>query len=140
MYKFTDLGITSDAQLRQIAKDIGLPPIKYIGFAEDMQHLPEGLSIINLGGAQGGTHWTFLYVDKKSVVYFDSYGVGPEDNIISLAGNRSISYNTKQIQRYEEEHCGVWALLAGKAIMDAKKLGISGKQAIDDFVSRYNSV
>lgn len=140
MYNFSELGITSDVQLRQIAKDIGLPVLKYIGFAEDMQYLPEGFSIINLGGVQGGTHWTLLYADAERVVYFDSYGVGPEDNIIRLAGNRSISYNTKQIQRYEEAHCGVWVILALQAIMDAKKRGISGKQAIDDFVSRYNSV
>jgi len=46
MKSFKELGITSDTQLREIAKKMGLPPIQYIGFAEDMPELRKGLSII----------------------------------------------------------------------------------------------
>lgn len=151
--EFSKLGITSDDQLRILASKMGLPKIQYIGFAEDLRLLPEGLSIINLGGNQGGTHWTMLWVqgpddpralsvsnEPRQIVYFDSYGVGPEDQIILLANGRGVSFNKKQVQRYEEEHCGIWALLAAKAIIEAKKNNINAKQAIDTFVSGFSSV
>lgn len=134
------LGITSDLQLEQFAKQMGLPKIQYTGFAEDMRSLPMGLSIINIGGHQGGTHWTMLWVEVDRIIYFDSYGVGPEDNIIKLAGDRHVIYNTKQLQRYEEEYCGIWALLAAKAINDAKKKGIDTATAIDHFADDFRAV
>lgn len=131
--KFSGLGITSDSQLRILAKSMGLPPIKYIGFAEDMKTLPNGLSIINIGGETvGGTHWTMLWVEPQRIIYSDSYGVGPEDNIILLANGRDIIYNIKQVQRYDEAHCGVWALLSAKAIFE--------KKGLDQFMDQYKSV
>lgn len=135
---FYGLGITSDGQLREIANKMDLPAISYIGFAEDLGNLHDGLSIINLGDSyRSGTHWVALWVEPKRLTYFDSYGVGPEDEIIQLAGDRKIHYNTKQVQRYEEEHCGVWALLAAKAIIDSKK---DSSEAIDDFVASFEAV
>lgn len=135
---FKGLGITSDGQLREIANKMDLPAISYIGFAEDLGNLHDGLSIINLGDSyRSGTHWVALWVEPKRLTYFDSYGVGPEDEIIQLAGDRKIHYNTKQVQRYEEAHCGVWALLAAKAIIDSKK---DSSEAIDDFVASFEAV
>jgi hypothetical protein len=140
-FKWSDLGITSDFQLDEISKKMGLPKIQYIGFAEDLRKLPKGLSIINLGGSnRGGTHWTMLWVEFDRIIYFDSYGVGPEDRIIKLGGERQVIFNTKQVQRYEEEHCGVWVLLAAKAISDAKKNNKDTVEALDKFVDRYKAV
>lgn len=134
--RWDDLGITSDGQLRQIAAKMGLPEIQYIGFAEDMQTLPKGLSIINLGDRRiSGTHWTMLWVEDDYLIYFDSYGVGPEDNIIALAGNRRISHNTKQVQRYEEEHCGIWVLCAAKAIAKKKHKATALNQFLNEFAA-----
>lgn len=139
-FKWDTLGITSDQQLRQIAEWMGLPSISYIGFAEDLRKLPEGLSIINLGGHQGGTHWTMLWAEPKMVIYCDSYGVGPEDNIIKLARGRPIIFNTKQVQRYDEAHCGIWVLLSALAIQDGKKRGIEPKKALDSFIGGFLAV
>lgn len=135
---FQGLGITSDGQLREIAEKIDIPGPNFIGFAEDLRELPGGISILNLGDHfRSGTHWVLLYTTPNQITYFDSYGVGPEDEIIQLAGDRKIHYNTKQVQRYEEEHCGVWALLAAKAIIDSKK---DSSEAIDDFVASFEAV
>jgi hypothetical protein len=117
---------------------MGLQKINYIGFSENLQELPkDGLSIINLGdNQQGGSHWTMLWVEPKYVIYFDSYGVGPEDNIIRLAGRRTISYNMKQIQGYTESFCGIWALCAAAFIAKKKDKA----KALDEFVDQYNAV
>lgn len=135
--RFEELGIISDDQLRNYAEQMGLR-INYIGFAENLRTLPEnGLSIIKLGSNhQGGTHWTMLWVEPEYVVYFDSYGVGPEDNIIRLAGRRTISYNTKQIQGYTESFCGIWALCAAAFIAKKKHKAT----ALNEFVDQYNAV
>lgn len=135
---FKGLGITSDEQLREIANKMDLPAISYIGFAEDLGTLHEGLTIINLGDSyRSGTHWVALWVEPKRLTYFDSYGVGPEDEIIQLAGDRKIHYNTKQVQRYDEAYCGVWALLAARAIANSKK---DPPKAIDEFAASFQSV
>lgn len=138
---FSELGITSDEQLRDIAKQIGLPKINYIGFAENLRKLPkDGLSIINLGDdQQGGTHWTMLWVEPEYVIYFDSYGVGPEDNIIRLAGRRTISYNTKQIQGYTESFCGIWALCAAAFIAKKKHKATALNEFVDQFQNMLGS-
>jgi hypothetical protein len=135
---FNEFGITTDSQLRKIAEQMGFSKINYIGFAENLRELPKnGLSIINLGdNRQGGSHWTMLWIEPKYVIYFDSYGVGPEDNIIHLAGNRTISYNTKQVQGYTESFCGIWALCAA-AFISKKK---DKSRALDEFVDQYNIV
>ena len=136
--EFADLGITSDVQLREIAKRLGLPKINYIGFAEDLRTLPkDGLSIINLGDQKiGGTHWTMLWVESDRIIYFDSYGVGPEDQIIKLAEERDVIFNTKQVQGYSEEHCGIWALMCAKFISDKKNRA----QALNDFTAQFKAV
>lgn len=137
MKSITGLGITSDSQLIQIAKDINLPPIKFIGFAEELTKLPLGLSIINLGDNHiGGTHWTMLWVDPNEIIYSDSYGVGPEDEIIKLAENRPIFWNTKQVQGYSESYCGVWALCFAKAIYNKK----NKQQALNDYIDQFRDL
>lgn len=134
---FNDLGITSDQQLVDLAKKMGLK-VNYIGFAEDMKKLPkDGLSIINLGDDNmGGSHWTMLWVEPDKITYFDSYGVGPENNIIKLAGDRQVIFNKKQVQRYEEEHCGVWVLCAAAAIANKK----NKPQALEEYIDQFKQV
>lgn len=133
-----DLGITSDVQLRDFASRMGMS-LNFIGFAEELKSLPEGINIINLGDEIiGGTHWTLLLVGSRSkqVVYFDSYGVGPEDRIIQLTPKGwTIYYSKKQIQGYSEQHCGIWALMGAKHIWGKKNM----PQALEDFLSDYKT-
>lgn len=135
------LGITSDATLRQLAAQMRLPKIKYIGFIEDLNAIPDGVSIINLGDNQlSGTHWVLLWSDPKQIIYSDSYGVGPEDRVIELAGDKPIYYNTRQVQGFKDSFCGIWVLLTAKAIVDAKKNGIDAHKALDTFMNSFEAV
>lgn len=133
-------GLTTDDQLRELARDMGFS-LNYVGFAETLpKHLPIGFNIINLGGPETndqGTHWTMWYVDpsKQFSVYFDSYGVSPEDPIVSMSP-RPLIINKKQVQKYNEEYCGIWALMCASFINKAK----NKKRAVHDFVDRYNAV
>lgn len=142
--QFSQLGITSDSQLLSLAKKAGMQ-IRYIGFAEDMRSLEQGISIINLGDQhRGGSHWTLLlYPPQGNLIYFDSYGVGPEDSIVKLAkeAGKHITYSTKQLQGYNESHCGIWVLMAAKDIWDSiKKEPASGGSALSSFVDKYTAV
>lgn len=128
--EFRDLGITTDETLRELSKKLNIK-VKYIGFAEDLlkehKELPHGFSIFNLGDEKiGGTHWTCCYKGFTNIVkgekfpkngtyimYFDSYGIGPEDAIVKDAANNNgnLIYNTKQLQKSDGVYCGVWCLL-----------------------------
>lgn len=135
------LGLTSDSQLLELAKKMGLPKINYIGFAENIRRLYNGLSIINLGDDSiGGTHWTLLWVDNDNIVYFDSYGVPPEDPIIQHSDKRNIFYNEKQVQGYSEEYCGVWVLMAAKAIYDGYKKNNDPVSGLVKFIDKFSAV
>ena len=130
------LGITSDKQLLDLAEKNGLP-INYIGFAEDLDTLPIGFSIINLGDDNlGGTHWTMLYSDQNQVIYSDSYGVGPEDIILQLARGRDVYWNTKQVQGYHEAYCGVWVLCTALALKGQK----NKTEALNKYLSQFETV
>ncbi len=126
--EFNDLGIMSDIDLREWAKRLGFD-INKITFAEDLDMdngLPYGVNIINLGDNYiQGTHWCLWYVprDDNKTYYFDSFGGPPEDNIVKLSfkHRREVITSRRQIQQLSESHCGVWALLMGKVMNDAKK-------------------
>lgn len=132
------LGLTTDDQLREIGRTLGID-FNYIGFAEELPSKPPlGFNIINLGDEyMGGSHWTTWYIDpqKKFSIYFDSYAGPPEDKVVQLSP-KPLFINNKQVQRYNEEYCGVWALMASSAINRAK----DKKNAIQAFVDRFHSV
>jgi hypothetical protein len=138
--EFDDLGIMSDQDLRHMAKRLGFA-INKITFAEDLDpdgELPYGVNVINLGDNDiGGTHWTLWYVprDDNKTYYFDSFGGPPEDNIVnfSFKHNREVVISSKQIQQFNESHCGVWSLLMGKVLNSAKKE--DRKNVFTDFVN-----
>lgn len=140
MRSIKGLGMTTDSQLLELANRMGLPQINYIGFAEDLRRINNGLTIINLGDDFiGGTHWTIFWADNDNLVYFDSYGAPPEDNILRYAGNRTVSYNEKQVQGYHEEFCGVWVLLAGLAMYEGYKKNKDPAGALKAFIDSYHS-
>jgi len=90
--------------------------------------------------ARGGSHWTLLFVDDTAAYYFDSYGVGPEDNLIKLAHEKgfTIWVNSAQVQGYYEEYCGIWALLAAVALNNAEPK--KRVDALTEFVSQFKTV
>ena len=68
-----------------------------------------------------GTHWVALYVDNKTIIYFDSFGVehipkeiikfiGNEQSSSAKARNKNIITNIYRIQAYNSIMCGYFCI------------------------------
>ena len=58
-----------------------------------------------------GTHWIALYVNTKTVTYFDSFGVGHiPKGIKKLIDNKNIITNIFRIQAYNSVKCGYFCI------------------------------
>ena len=57
------------------------------------------------------THWVALYVNNKTVTYFDSFGVEhfPKE-IMKFIGNKNIIINIFRIQAYDSIMCGYFCI------------------------------
>ena len=72
------------------------------------ERIKDGAYIINLDEYSDiGTHWVALYVNNKTVTYFDSFGVEhiPKE-IKKFIGNKNIIANIFRIQAYDSIMCG----------------------------------
>ena len=54
-----------------------------------------------------GTHWVALYVNNKTIIYFDSFGVEhiPKEIIKFIGNNKKIITNIYRIQAYDSIMC-----------------------------------
>ena len=65
--------------------------------------IKDGAYVVNLDEYSDiGTHWTALYVNYKTVTYFDSFGIEniPKE-VKKIIGNRNIISNIYRIQNYD---------------------------------------
>ena len=70
--------------------------------------IKDGAYVINLDEYFDiGTHWIALYVNNKTVTYFDSFGVEhiPKE-IKKIINNRNIIANIFRLQAYDSVMCG----------------------------------
>ena len=58
-----------------------------------------------------GTHWIALYVNNKTVTYFDCFGIEhiPKE-VEKVIGNRNIVTNIYRIQNYDSIMCGYFCI------------------------------
>ena len=65
--------------------------------------IKDGASVINLDQYSDiGTHWVSLYVNSKTVTYFDRFGVeNIPTEIIKFVNNKNITANIYRIQAYD---------------------------------------
>ena len=73
-----------------------------------LNKIKNGAYVINLGEYNDiGTHWVALYVNNKTVTYFDSFGVEhiPKE-IMKFIGNKNIITNIFRTQAYDSIMCG----------------------------------
>ena len=106
---------------------------RYIGvYSRD--NLPDkvkdGTYVINLDEYSDiGTHWVALYVNNKTVTYFDSFGVDqiPKE-IKRFINNKNIIANIFRIQAYNSVTCGYLCIgfinyiFMGKSLTDYTNL------------------
>ena len=89
-----------------------------------------GAYVINLDEYSDiGTHWTALYVNNKTVTYFDNFGVEhiPKE-IKKIINNKNIIANIFRLQAYYSVMCGYFCIgfinfmLEGKSLTDFTNL------------------
>ena len=92
-----------------------------------------------------GTHWIALYVNDKTVAYFDNFGIEhiPKE-AIKFIGNRNIISNICRIQNYESIMCGYICIgftdyvFKGKSLTDYTNLfSLNNFKKNDDTVLNY---
>ena len=77
-----------------------------------LDKIKDGAYVINLDEYSDiGTHWIALYVNTKTVTYFDSFGVEhiPKE-IKKFINNKNIITNVFRIQAYNSEMCGYFCI------------------------------
>jgi hypothetical protein len=116
MVHIKEFGITSDATLYKIAKDLNIK-LNWIGFEHLLhnQKYQDGGYILNIGD-DTGSHWTCLNVLNDTVFYFDSFAVPPNNEIFHWAEKNKVerlSWNNKeQFQKLNQDLCGLWCIVA----------------------------
>ena len=75
--------------------------------------IKNGAYIINLDEYRDiGTHWVALHGNNKTIIYFDSFGVGhiPKEIIKFIGNNKKIITNIYRIQAYDSIMCGYFCI------------------------------
>ena len=86
--------------------------------------IKKGAYVTNLDEYEDtGTHWIALYVKRKKVVYFDSFGVEhvPKE-IIKFIKNKDIIANIFRLQAYDSIMCGYFCIKLIDYMFDDKTL------------------
>ena len=88
--------------------------------------MKDGAYVINLDEYSDiGTHWITLYVNNKTVTYFESFGIKhiPKENK-KFIGNRNMISNIYRIPNYDSIMCGYFCIgfidymFKGKSLTD----------------------
>ena len=80
--------------------------------------------IINLDSSQSpGSHWVSIYIKRNCVLYFDSYGRRPSEelNITLKSANKKVIYSNKRIQSFNSIFCGYFCV----AFIISQEIGLS---------------
>ena len=93
--------------------------------------IKDGAYVINLDEYSDiGTHWIALYVNNKTVTYFDSFGVEHISKEVKkiVNNNKNIIANIFRIQAYDSVMCGYFCIafidymFMGKSLADYTNL------------------
>ena len=105
-----------------------------------------GAYVINLDEYHDiGTHWVALYVNNKTITYFDSFGVEhiPRE-IIKFIARKKIITNIYRIQAYNSIMCGYFCIgfinfmFNGKILTDyATHFSPNDLKKNDDIILKY---
>ena len=108
--------------------------------------IKDGAYVINIDEYSDiGTHWVALYVNNKTVTYFDSFGMEhiPEE-VKKFIDNRNIITNIYKIQNYDSIMCGYFCIgfinymFMGKSLTDYTNLfSPNNFKKNDDMILNY---
>jgi hypothetical protein len=87
-------------------------PLNGIYFQDDLPDKPDkGFYIINIQSkddSRNGTHWTALYFDNKTNLYYDSFGFLAPQELQSII--IPYIYNDRNIQNIKTSSCGFYCI------------------------------
>ena len=108
--------------------------------------IKNGAYVINLDKySDVGIHWIALYVNNKTVTYFDSFGIEhiPKE-VKKFIGNRNIISNIYRTQNYDSVMCGYFCIgfidymFKGKSLLDYTNLfSPNNVKKNDDIILNY---
>ena len=107
--------------------------------------IKDGAYVINLDEYSDiGTHWIALYVNSKTVTYFDSFGIEhiPKE-VKKFIGNRNIVTNIYRIQNYDSIMCGyicigfIDYMFMGKSLTDYTIFSPNNFKRNEDIILNY---
>ncbi len=108
---------TTNYELAKMAAKNGLNcPFQHILMADQLPTLrlqPRMNLIINLQPTMlGGSHWTALLIRDKQAFFCDSFGAGPDSNILSFCKSHRLhlSHNGYSYQHIKSQACGLYCL------------------------------
>ena len=129
-----ELKTTNNFQLEEYANKLGLP-LNNILMRDELDKLTDnGFYIINIDSSDNkGTHWTSLYFHPLKSCYFDSYGFVPPLEIEQKI--KPYIYNDADIQDFNSEACGYYALALIKFLHDKTNKEVAFKQFLRLFKS-----
>ena len=109
-------------------------------------NIKSGAYVINLGEYHDiGTHWVALYVNNKSIAYFDSFGVEhiPRE-IMKFIARKKIVTNIYRMQAYDSIMCRYFCIgfinfmFNGKSLTDYTNLfSPNDLKKNDDIILKY---
>ena len=102
--------------------------------------IKDGAYVINIDEYSDiGTHWIALYVNNKTVKYFDNFGI-----VKKFIGNRNITSNIYRIQNYDSIVCRYFCIgfidymFKGKSLTDYTNLfSPNNFKRNDDIILNY---
>lgn len=107
--------MTTNIDLEKMAKKDNVP-LNYIIFKNEIDkipYIPDTYLIINSAKThEQGTHWLAAVLKKNYILYSDSYGIEPDEDIVNYArkNNAYIIYNNYQLEDIDGINCGQLAL------------------------------
>ena len=127
-----ELKTTNNYQLEEYANKLKLP-LNNILMRDEMNKLKnDGFYIINLDSSNNpGTHWTSLYFHPLNSYYFDSFGFVPPLEVEQKI--KPYIYNDADIQDFNSEACGYYALAFIKFLNDKTNKEIAFKEFLNLF-------
>ena len=104
--------ILTNFDIEDICKILKVPLVK-IAMKDEIHKLKNGCYILNLDDSQNqGTHWVAFAITDYYVLYSDSFGMPPPQDIyeLFLKSKKDIYVNQRQYQDIDSSLCGYFAV------------------------------
>ena len=85
-----------------------------------MDSIPKHSYVINLNESdEPGSHWVVMFFGSNLVLYFDSFGLAPPQELLTLCEKHGVNYayNNTQYQALTSVLCGYYCLFFLNEIM-----------------------